>query len=520
MFNSCKDNNKEKSSSGSSHTYSYAPPNFLHTKLNQNKRSQSALEYMMTYGWAILIIVIVAVILYSMGIFNPSSAVTTTSSGFSPFAVSSVICSPAGLKVAVTAGGLPNNAASAQIMAVYFSSTTGTTANINQKYSITPVTLSSGYSTVITVPTVACTSTGTAFSLSTKLQYSYSSPAGNVVTNATGTIAGTSSALKITAYVPLTISSSAATPQTWQQLVVVNMSNYKSYASSTLDNLEFTYPNGSIIPSWRENGTSNTQVAAYFLKLGSFTSTTVHMDFFPISDNVLNTVNTGEAPQLTCSNPLNTASCNTYAEYDNGNYVFNYYQNFKGTTYPAGWTTNNFDTTKYVEIHNGFTIEFSPVGVEFYYNRENFSLPAILDWQGSYIPNPPRYCGWTILGWYNFSSGDSAGWAQWINSPTSWVHYQYGNISQAAQNFYNSTGIIGNQEVFSLTNAGTSMGYLLNYTLQSYANPENTPLQTVLFRNGAGCGPTSGSEVNVTWLDVRAYPPSSGRPSVSFGSVS
>ena len=28
---------------------------------------------MMTYGWAILIIVIVAVILYSMGIFNPSS---------------------------------------------------------------------------------------------------------------------------------------------------------------------------------------------------------------------------------------------------------------------------------------------------------------------------------------------------------------------------------------------------------------------------------------------------------------
>ena len=32
----------------------------------KSKRSQSALEYMMTYGWAILIIVIVAVILYSM----------------------------------------------------------------------------------------------------------------------------------------------------------------------------------------------------------------------------------------------------------------------------------------------------------------------------------------------------------------------------------------------------------------------------------------------------------------------
>ena len=57
----------------------------------KSKRSQSALEYMMTYGWAILIIVIVAVILYSMGIFNPSSSISTTITGFSSTPVSSVI---------------------------------------------------------------------------------------------------------------------------------------------------------------------------------------------------------------------------------------------------------------------------------------------------------------------------------------------------------------------------------------------------------------------------------------------
>jgi hypothetical protein len=44
-------------------------------------KGQSALEYMMTYGWAILIIVIVAVILYSMGIFNPRASVTATAVG-------------------------------------------------------------------------------------------------------------------------------------------------------------------------------------------------------------------------------------------------------------------------------------------------------------------------------------------------------------------------------------------------------------------------------------------------------
>ncbi|MGC8533329.1 MAG: hypothetical protein ACP5MV_01720 [Candidatus Parvarchaeum sp.] len=56
-------------------------------KLSKSKRSQSALEYMMTYGWAILIIVIVAVILYSMGIFNPSSSLVPTITGFAGLTV-------------------------------------------------------------------------------------------------------------------------------------------------------------------------------------------------------------------------------------------------------------------------------------------------------------------------------------------------------------------------------------------------------------------------------------------------
>ena len=48
-----------------------------------NHKSQSALEYMMTYGWAILVIVIVAAVLYSLGIFSPSSSLSTTITGFS-----------------------------------------------------------------------------------------------------------------------------------------------------------------------------------------------------------------------------------------------------------------------------------------------------------------------------------------------------------------------------------------------------------------------------------------------------
>ncbi|MGC8533305.1 MAG: LamG-like jellyroll fold domain-containing protein [Candidatus Parvarchaeum sp.] len=162
------------------------------TLLTKSKRSQSALEYMMTYGWAILIIVIVAVILYSMGIFNPSSSVTFTSSGFSPFAVSSVICNPSGLLVTLIGGGLPNTATSATISKIYITSNTGTTA-LTKEYNLTPIKIYPGTTATIIIPTITCTSANTKYSLSANLQYSYSTPAGNVITNTTGTITGASS---------------------------------------------------------------------------------------------------------------------------------------------------------------------------------------------------------------------------------------------------------------------------------------------------------------------------------------
>ena len=72
-------NNREKEECSYIYSHTTKHLNFA----VKSKRSQSALEYMMTYGWAILIIVIVAVILYSMGIFNPSSSISATVTGFS-----------------------------------------------------------------------------------------------------------------------------------------------------------------------------------------------------------------------------------------------------------------------------------------------------------------------------------------------------------------------------------------------------------------------------------------------------
>ena len=167
----------------------------------KSKRSQSALEYMMTYGWAILIIVIVAVILYSMGIFNPSSSITFTSSGFSPFTVSSSLCNNLGYEIEILAGPIPNNANSITINKVFVTSATGANTT-TASYTLTnPVTLKSGQSATILIPNVACNSANTHYSLSAKIQYSYTaSTLGLQKVNTTGTIAGISSPVLVASF--------------------------------------------------------------------------------------------------------------------------------------------------------------------------------------------------------------------------------------------------------------------------------------------------------------------------------
>ena len=42
------------------------------------KKGQGAMEYLMTYGWAILVVMIVGVVLWQLGIFNPPASTTVT----------------------------------------------------------------------------------------------------------------------------------------------------------------------------------------------------------------------------------------------------------------------------------------------------------------------------------------------------------------------------------------------------------------------------------------------------------
>ena len=135
----------------------------------KSKRSQSALEYMMTYGWAILIIVIVAVILYSMGIFNPSSSILATVTGFSGLGSVTAQCTANGvLRISVgdSTGNLIN--------------ITGITAkdpaitkisNFKPNSTVDPNPLiRSGSSYIFSVPNI-CPSAGTHYAITVAVNY-------------------------------------------------------------------------------------------------------------------------------------------------------------------------------------------------------------------------------------------------------------------------------------------------------------------------------------------------------------
>ncbi|HDQ59685.1 MAG TPA: hypothetical protein ENN30_00660 [Candidatus Woesearchaeota archaeon] len=52
-----------------------------------HKKSQAALEYLLTYGWAILIVIIVGASLYALGVFSPGTWTGKRTTGFAQFQI-------------------------------------------------------------------------------------------------------------------------------------------------------------------------------------------------------------------------------------------------------------------------------------------------------------------------------------------------------------------------------------------------------------------------------------------------
>ncbi len=229
------------------------------------RKSQSALEYMMTYGWAILVIVIVAAVLYSLGIFSPSSSLSTTITGFSNLGTINAVCL-GGTSFTISMGdstGYPIN-----ITQINLTSSSGKTT-YSPNILIQPNSIQT-----VTVPSSSLCSPGARYSVSAVISYLEPGQIFPGPYTSTGTVSGTAASppSSATSYEPLNITNtqSQGTPSPFQQMINVTSSSpgwVKISSSPFGQNVEFFSSTGQILDSWLENYTS--AHAIWWVKLTS-----------------------------------------------------------------------------------------------------------------------------------------------------------------------------------------------------------------------------------------------------------
>ncbi len=151
------------------------------------RRSQSALEYMMTYGWAIVVIVIVAGVLYSLGIFSPASSLSSTVTGFSNLGSVTGECTANGvLRISLgDSTGYPIN-----ITSVTAKSSTGQISTFKPNSTVDPnpiIQPTSSY--IFSVPNI-CPAAGSRYSLAVTVNYTEPGQVFSGPYQSTGTVAG------------------------------------------------------------------------------------------------------------------------------------------------------------------------------------------------------------------------------------------------------------------------------------------------------------------------------------------
>ena len=448
------------------------------------RRSQSALEYMMTYGWAILVIVIVAGVLYSLGIFSPSSAISSTVTGFSNLGSVTAQCiGNQGLTIQL------GDSVGYTIQITNISvSASGKTVNMPEQSNIAP----SG--TKVFYISNVCPSPSSRYSLSVTVYYTEPGQIFPGPYTSTGTITGSSSKQQISStpafdqVIPLTITNSQdnSTPNPYQQMVIVPSSVYGGYAASNFQNVEFFYSNGSVVPSWLQNYTSTN--ATWWLKLSSISassSKTVYMGFVSKSTSLFNTVNDGEAPQLTCPNPSETnitsSNCPNYGVYDDGARVFLYY--------------NNFSTSSDASYYN--SPPYAPP-------NETLSIDDSLHVFVKNISNFDGFMGTPVItSYYSFTTYiTSSGIAQ--NITTNGVSYDW-VTSGCGAGQYNQVNL-----PFGRPTEAYFKNYFIGIVKSVFSNCGNS---YIIFQ----AVPGTYGYVNIAYLFANTYPPNDKMPSVSFG---
>ncbi len=503
-------------------------------------KSQTAIEYLITYGWVIIVIAVILGGLIALGVFNPSSYVTSNTCIITPdFNCNTAILSENGILFLnlQQATSSPINITS---IACSTNSSTNTVTRVSPQ-----VYLGSGENHTFELP---CYSNGYQFSghlgdiyhgyiivnytnveydiqhisvgtLILKVQVALPVTTTTTITTTTSTSSTSTSTTSTTStsttssippsvtYVPITLSNAQGvpTPAPFQQMISFDPSSYSSYESADLGNIRF-FSGVNELHSWCESGCTNSSSSAIFwvnLPAGvpASSNTALSMGFESVGTNY-DGVFAGEAPQLSP----------TYGEYDNGASVFSFYDNFAGTHISGAWDTAGGAYS----VDNGLIITPANLVGESFSLNSKYTAPLVIDTlQYFTTTGSPNYLGISFTNMtsttYDYSSGyytQIEGGKQLLCS-TGGAPATCGSPSDTANpNQY--TEQVTTLEVNGAKSAAA---------LQNYGNMvvNNNPTSSASEYPGYMGYATTGQTILSYWFRIRAYPPNGVMPTVTLG---
>ena len=329
--------------------------------------------------------------------------------------------------------------------------------------------------------------------------------------------------------ITLTNSQSSPTPAPFQQMIVVDSAAYAAHEAPNLQNVEFLYPNGTAIPSWLESGNSNTATATvYWLKLSggipADSSVTVYMGFADVNVNLFSISShmhsglVGEAPELSP----------TYAQYDNGRSVFNFYDNFATASSLSSWTYSLPGGS--FTINNGLTVNFATSG-QYFVTTATYGPGTAFDASMTYIADTDNV-GYVNVNQPGFGIGGAV-WSGAFIRLACGVTYpdqlSAGEVNGCGGGGFGyilpSEGVTGvySVDVLSASSSIQYVGYSMGSSTQPISGqapnyPSNVGFQIANCGGGPNCS-GYGNSLSVQWARVRGAPPNGVMPSVSIGTL-
>ena len=513
-------------------------------------KAQSAMEYLMTYGWAILIVAVVLGALYSLGVFNGAAFLGTSCIAASGFYCTNPTLSTGGV-LTVTIGQATGTTFKNAFLYFVPSGTNFSTSDPGTSIG----TLNSGQQVTASIPLGVGSPYPAAYTLGTPLSgYLYLqftdiygttevNKIATVLTKVTASSSGatfsqpTSIPSGIVAYVPITLtnSQSSATPSPFQQMIQINEGNYANYIAynGNIANFEFYTQSGQILPAWIESNNSGTLTVWVNLPNGipASSSLTIYLGFASKTTNLLSSSGTsgiGEAPQLS----------STYAQYDDGANVFDIY--FNGDTPTSDFVTGGGDT---VTQQTGVTLPNGAIGNVLRFTTGSSEAVTTVDmFTTTSLQNSPNYYI-SEASFQSDGSGIDMDWGFAQNSGTATSNDAIFVGTQFVGAYFDQAYISGGSRYHDINAQGStttswrysSLTYNSSSSFYAYIAPQlystsggysgtvsTNPIASIspLYWGWWGDVGASGHWTQFNWVRVRAYPPNGVMPSVSFGSLS